>query len=286
MLDVGSKVYHLERNQFGIITKLDCDKCIIDFDGLEIESSINVLDFGIEIDESKKYSHLTTNCFGIGDNLVLSAAAKVLKQRGHYVELSIFNHEELFIYNKNIDKINKINRAGLWHPINILAKMLQVDYQIKPEIYLSQEEETFGKNEINKIRDNRKLVVFVPHTQTIPCKLLNGWDDIIFNEDLRKELQFIYFGQESYERIENFNKYTIRQVASLIKNCDIYMGINTGLYHIAKCFNLKGFVLNRLESTIKEWGYTDDKHFLMDTDNSQIFLREFKKDWKKYLRAT
>jgi hypothetical protein len=284
MLNVGSKVFHLPTNKFGIIIQFNNDRCVIKFeDAGEIEDSINVLIWGIEIDELKKYSHLLITCFGLGDTLVLSAAAKVLKQRGYFVELSIFTYEELFLYNKNVDKINKVFRGGLWHPVNILARVLRVDYQIKPEIYLSSEEEDFGKKEIEKIRDNRKLVAFVPHWGFIPCQY--EWNSIIFDKDLQKELQFIYFGQESYKGIINFNKLTIRQVASLIKNCDIYMGINTGLYHVAKCFGLKGFVVNRLESTIKEWGYNDDKHFLLEIDDSKVFLNEFKKNWKNFLKC-
>lgn len=226
---------------------------------------------------------LKTGCRGIGDELIMSGVAKILKKNSFNVKLSITSYPELFKNNPNIDELvvlDKINcRYRLCDLKDLLLKFGIIrEEQIYPEIYLTNKEIKWGKDKINKIKDSRFLVAFVPHSKKSPANLSEGWDKIIDSE-LNKKMQFIYFGQENYNRILNFNTYNLRQIASLIRNCQLYIGINTGLYHLSKCFGLRGFVVNRFK--IKDhWGYNDDIH-VEDRFSSYDFLTLIKKNFER-----
>jgi len=240
-----------------------------------------------------KIAEVKNACYNVGDELIMSGVCKILKQNDFYVKLFLKRHPELFENNINVDQIVfepwkdedlKENKMLDVLNLNEYVKTFDIDipYKITPEMYLSKEEIQFGIEEIKKIKDDRIIVCFVPHSATSPASLSNGWDKIVFDKDLLKEIQFVYFGQEKYEGMKNFNKFNIRQIASIIRCCNLYMGINTGLYHIAKCFKLKGFIVNR-KICKEHWGYNDDFHF-ENFSSSDDFLQEFKKEYKNFVK--
>lgn len=253
---------------------------------------IEVMHKSTKIEITDNVAKIKNGCLGVGDELIMSGVCKILKQNGYYVELFLKRHEELFENNKNIDKIilesdkkEDVYNDGMLYVscLNEYVKRFGVKKkygQIFPEIFLTDEEIEWGKKEIEKIKDERLLACFVPHSFVSPANFLQGtWDDIVFDIKLLKEVQFVYFGQLEYSGIVNYNKFTIRQVASLIKQCDLYMGINTGLYHLSKCFELKGTILNRYRAR-QFWGYDNDVHAETSYTTSNDFLNLFRENYK------
>lgn len=232
----------------------------------------------------EKIAELTSGP-GLGDELILSGIANILKKNNYFIKLVVENYPELFENNPNVDNV-RLTRVKENLTVSGLNKLL-LDFgirykkQIFPEIYLTKEEIKYGENEIDKIRDERFLVAFVPHSKSHQSFLSDGWDIIINDTEIKEKLNFLYFGQRSFNGIVNFTN-KIRETASIIKKCDLYIGVNTGLYHIAKCFKLTGLVINWPKHRYM-WGYDDDIHVENGFDSNK-FLSLVKEKIKELIK--
>jgi ADP-heptose:LPS heptosyltransferase len=110
-----------------------------------------------------------------------------------------------------------------------------------PEIYLSDDEKEYAQKELEEFKDKKKIAVCLKssadsrdlrYEKILPLllKLKNqGYILIGVGQDLLQEDEIF---NKSF-----INKTTLREVFSIINECDFYLGVDTGLFHAAAALN-------------------------------------------------
>lgn len=151
------------------------------------------------------------------------------------------------------------------------------------EMFLSQEEESFGKNYIRNIIDanerNLKIIGINPGAR----RMEKQWQrekyaklaDLIAGKYKSKILIFSgpqeeYIGDEIIGKmagpsihVKNLN---IRQVASIMKQCDLYIGNDSGPFHIAVALSVPTIAVFGPEKP-REWHPYSGSHIVLYNEN-------------------
>jgi len=133
--------------------------------------------------------------------------------------------------------------------VNNYANQLGItNIDLHPEIYLTNDELAFGMNILNSLGRNKKIVVCL--SSYADCKDLRYHIIKPLLQRLKDEgYKLIAIGSKEHEDdifdLSLLTKTTLRQVASVIKCSDLYLGVDTGLFHIAAAFNTPQVVFFR-----------------------------------------
>lgn len=118
-----------------------------------------------------------------------------------------------------------------------------------PKLYLSIEEQQYAKKQLQEFKDKKKIAVCLKssadsrdlrYEKILPLLLKlkdQGYILIGVGQDLLQE-------DEIFDK-SFINKTTLREVFSIINECDLYLGVDTGLFHVASAFNVPQVVFFR-----------------------------------------
>ena len=195
----------------------------------------------------------------IGDNLGLTTIIREMIVSGFSKKIKIetFNND-IFLNNPYLSFDDDIYEDIILEPcrfcqcniIDNFSKQIGINIQNRnPEIYLTSDEIDFGKNILQNI-EKKKLVICSQGgwiSKNIPKE---KWVDII--NELNKYFFTIELGKydHNYGIIHNvdlnlFNKLSLRESFSVIYNSDVYLGVDTGLFHVSVSFNKPNIVIFR-----------------------------------------
>src|SRR4030042_460919 len=161
----------------------------------------------------------------------------------------LINYEFTKIYNFGTGKeisIESDPKHPTGHRIEIFAELADIELKDKSTVYVvSEREKLFAKNWIEKNvpEERREILIGIqvkasaskrswPEEKSLllAFKLVNSWKDtsvLFFYDGIIKNKNL------SYPNIYYLSGLPIRQVATLIKECDIFIGPDSGLLHLA-----------------------------------------------------
>lgn len=125
---------------------------------------------------------------------------------------------------------------------------LDIDERDTPRIHLKDIEILEGMDKVIEFKDSKKIVV-VLNTNGVVRNI-----DFDFIQPLLQNLKdnghkLIVLGNDSVDNEiydKSFiNQTTIREAAAIIKNCDLYLGVDCGLYHLAAAVGVPQVVFFR-----------------------------------------
>jgi ADP-heptose:LPS heptosyltransferase len=193
----------------------------------------------------------------IGDTLGLTAILPQLENTiNSKIEL-FTNFPELFFNNPYVASSNLLNNMHtniqpcLTYDCNIVnhyVTQLQLNYnkQMRPELYLTDTEIGSAKNELKEFNGFKKIAVCL--YSSADCKDLR-YDhirDLLLQIKQETNTKLIFFGTKMPDDTHNiFDKFVVgqygnglRDVFSLINECCLYIGVDTGLFHAAVALNI------------------------------------------------
>jgi ADP-heptose:LPS heptosyltransferase len=198
----------------------------------------------------------------LGDSLGLTAILPLLHQKYKtQIEVATFL-PEIFTNNPHISQFQKPTRKKTTIPIeacinydcNIIKNYLSQldliwDDGIKPIIYLSHTEKLWAKKNLKKFSSNKKIAVCLKSS----CDSRDlRYEKILSLLSNLKDDGYTLIGVGQDHKVEDnifdisfVNKTTLREVFSIINECDLYLGVDTGLFHVAAAFDVPQVVFFR-----------------------------------------
>jgi ADP-heptose:LPS heptosyltransferase len=193
----------------------------------------------------------------IGDTLGVTAILPQLVTKTNS-KIDVFTKfPELFINNPYINTSNVLNTSNtniqpcLTYDCNIVnhyATQLQLTYnkQLHPELYLTETEIEYAKNELNEFNGFKKIAVCL--YSSADCKDLryDNIRDLLLQIKQETNTKLIFFGTKMpTDTHKVFDKFVVgqyanglRDVFSLMNECCLYIGVDTGLFHAAAALNI------------------------------------------------
>lgn len=195
----------------------------------------------------------------IGDTLGLTSLVKeIYNKTGYKSTISTFL-PEIFENNPYIKKTYTGSTAELkltpctQYKCNIIQHYfsqvnLPVPKKIVPEIYLNEDEIAYAKVHLQKYKGNKIIAVCL--NSSASSRDLKYLNILPLLEKLKKEgYILISVGKSTQPQDiyhESFiNITTLRQVFSLINECNFYLGVDTGLFHVSAALNVPQVVFFR-----------------------------------------
>jgi len=198
-------------------------------------------------------------CASIGDTLGLTPIIEVISRKnGELVNVDTVR-PELFFNNPYVNKIsnNRIStinilpcRCVACNIVHYYGEQIGVDFpnEITPKIYLDDNEIMYGKNQMSNFDGSMKIAV----------SLETGFNSKNLRHDYIKPLldklrddghKLIGVGKGSDKQydydISYVNNSTLREVFSIIGSCDLFLGIDSGLFHSAAALNIPQVIFFR-----------------------------------------
>lgn len=203
--------------------------------------------------------------YSIGDTLCLTPIIEEISKRKNQLITVSTSIPELFYNNPYIKEI--VNTNNLTIDISHSLPYYSVEYSSnvvdfyaeranielpkdrKPKIYLSNTEIEYGKNELKEFNGFKKIAVSVK-TSTECKDLKYEFISPLLNRLKKYGYKLIGIGKENFESQYDYdksyiNKTTLREICSIIKMCDLYLGVDAGLYHIAAALDIPQVVFFR-----------------------------------------
>jgi ADP-heptose:LPS heptosyltransferase len=196
----------------------------------------------------------------IGDTLGISALAEIYYDKtGQPIRLNCIredlfkNNPKVILEKKDFKELDPCRTYECNIIKNYLNQLnLDNNLNLKPKIYLSEEEENKGKEIVEKF--SHKKIISVCLFSSADCRDLRY--DYISN--LLKKLKYdmgyslILVGNlpkkiDDYEEVfdEQFIDLDLRTICSIISMSDLYLGVDTGLFHIAAALEVPQVVFFR-----------------------------------------
>ena len=138
-------------------------------------------------------------------------------------------------------------RASILYEIpaaEVIAQMIGIKIPgIKPEIYLTPREEAAGRARLQKFT---KPVVAI-HIRGASTRnkdwFLERWADLVARHP---EYTFVQLGGPTEDTVpgaENFRGLELRESFAVLKHCRAFVGIESGLSHVAAAYDIPGVVM-------------------------------------------
>ena len=209
-------------------------------------------------------------CNSVGDTLCISAILERLsEERGtKLIMCALPELHGLWLNNPYIKTINAnvhpmINmipcRQVPCNIVNYFAQQLNFEFSepLKPRIYLTLEEIEWGKNQLIEFEDS-KIIAISTETGYDSKNLRADYISPLFDRLKEQGYKLISVGinrQKQYNRYDKSftNKTTLRQAFSIINGCNLFIGIDNGLFHCAAALDVPQviFFRNNLSSNNK-----------------------------------
>lgn len=198
----------------------------------------------------------------IGDTIGLSSICEILSKLGKEPVLYT-NFPFIFDNNPNIKasyhrngRIPNIEPCRVYscNIVNHYLTQLGIDIinSVTPKIYLSKSEISLSEQEFYEFGNNKKIAVCLySSADSRDLKYENIKDSLL--ELKRNGHKLIFFGTKMPNDYENiFDKYVVggygidmRKVFYLLAQCDVYFGVDTGLFHAAAAVDIPQVVFFR-----------------------------------------
>jgi len=221
---------------------------------------------------------------GLGDEICLIPSYKALKEKYPNCEIHAkVRFREILIGNPYVDKLIRqdtilnrkeydFHRFVFWelsnkHLIDVYAKQLKVDIEDR-NININLNEDDYKKIEnINFPKD--KFKICFDTFASIPA---NRIDEIVFEKAiayLKRTYDCVIYQIGHKTRFldigHNFIKVlNIREMAALIEKCDLFIGNNSGAFHLSS--SMKTPTLTFFTATNSECYIHNDKNFCLNAD--------------------
>jgi ADP-heptose:LPS heptosyltransferase len=192
----------------------------------------------------------------IGDTLGVTAVLPELSKKINSKIDVYTKFPELFFNNPYVSATNTLNisftniQPCLTYDCNIVnyyaqQLMLESGKQYIPELYLTDDEIQTAKNELSEFDNHKKIAVCL--YSSADCKDLR-YDyikDLLDRVKQTTNAKLIFFGTKLPDHNDLFDKIVVgtyanglRHVFALMNECDLYVGVDTGLFHAAAALNI------------------------------------------------
>ena len=168
------------------------------------------------------------------DVLVRPEEQEKMKEEFLDSEIRFYNIGDLF------PGLNEVKKKGS----NILCDFFRTPYLgDNLEIYLTNEEERFGKTIMDKFRFP------VTINPTSFCSKNEEWDISNWTKIISQfpQIDFIQIGKSDEQKISGAidyrGVYNLRECIAILKNSKIYLGVDSFFGHVASAFDIKGIIL-------------------------------------------
>jgi len=200
----------------------------------------------------------------IGDTIGVTASLKKIHElTGKKIDVYT-RFPEVFFNNPYVSSSNPLNpmlSTNLkgcptydCHIAKHYASQLGLEYDdtFRVEIFLTEEEALNAKEELKEFDGCKKVAVCLYSSADSRDVRYENVVDLL--KSIKKEgVKLIFFGTKAPNDVENlFDKIVLgqyavglRRVFSLIKECDMYLGVDTGLYHVAEAVDIPQVVFFR-----------------------------------------
>jgi ADP-heptose:LPS heptosyltransferase len=159
-----------------------------------------------------------------------------------------------------------------------------------PKLNLTKEELEYGKNIIDNFK--KPCLGFCPLDARNESPNLD-WSKII--NKLKEKYTILYLSKNKnsqylksdYIDFSDSNIYSIRKIASILKNCYRYLGVDTGLTHLSVSVRSKTYVIHESINSIKfinyaytprMWRHESCKSFYYDPSQQELLIKELMHD--------
>jgi ADP-heptose:LPS heptosyltransferase len=200
----------------------------------------------------------------IGDTLGLTAILPLLSEKTNNKVNLFTKFPELFFNNPYVNTSNFLNNENtnikpcLIYSCNIIdyyCHQLKLNYnkELRPELYLTIDEVEKSKLKFKKIENFKKIAVCLYGSNDGKNLRYDNVKDFLLQIKKECNVKLIFFGTESPEDTYNiFDEFVVgeygknlRNVFSLINECSLYIGVDTGLFHVAASLNIPQIVFFR-----------------------------------------
>ena len=189
----------------------------------------------------------------IGDTICLTPIIEAIsKERNELINVCT-PIPELFFNNPYVKDITQNQNPNInlypcvahgCNAIEYYAKQTnhKLSKKSKPKIYLTNDEIEYGKNALAEFEGYKKIAVSLKSSTEVK-DLKYDYLSPLLNRLKRNGYKLIGVGKEKspnqYDYDKTFiNKTTIREVCAIINECDLYLGVDAGLYHIAAALDV------------------------------------------------
>jgi ADP-heptose:LPS heptosyltransferase len=196
-------------------------------------------------------------CSSIGDTLGLTPIIEKLSEDNNITVCTAV--PELFYNNPHVKNIlvipyPNINispcRCTECNIIQFYGEQLNIELskETLPKIYLTSDEIKFGKNLLSDFDGSIKIAIST-ETYYDSKNLRYGYISPFFKKLKEEGCKLIGIGMgEEYQNefdMSFINKTTLREALSILNSCDLFIGIDNGLFHCAAALNIPQVIFFR-----------------------------------------
>lgn len=218
----------------------------------------------------------------IGDTLGLTPIIEKLYQETKKQAVVSTLVPDVFLNNPYIKSVNDFPYPEtsltpcLFYNCNIIQNYanqlnLSIPVDARPKIYLSKDEIEYGKDVLKEFKDYKKIAVSLETGADAKNLRYDFITPLLFK--LKNDgYKLIGIGKEKNYNADTgvydksfINKTTIREVMSIINDCDMYLGVDAGLYHIAAALDVPQVVFFRNNKSSNN-RYNDTRYINSNTE--------------------
>lgn len=219
-------------------------------------------------DTNDDLSSLFFKYSSIGDSLGLTALLEQLGSKYPHKKYQIYSRRpEFFFNNPWVTSSHHIHDAispyyevepvktGSWSTkiIKHYCDQFQLPcpYELRPKIYLTVEEKQHAKQTLAQFDGCKKIAVCLYSSADVRSVRYHVVKSFLKKLQENLNVKLVYFGNEFISNdSENIFDLTIRElnlrhVFALISECDLYVGVDTGLSHAAAAVGVKQLMFYR-----------------------------------------
>ena len=233
-----------------------------------------------------------------GDTLITANVIRCLKERYDNLKINCISpFPELIKYDPNINAINQpetfysfdstyidlINRND--RNINVVEHNLHrlgIDtFEYSSNFHLTKSERLWAKKELSGI-NKPALAISTKSKEKVKNWPLKNWRNVL--NEISNHYFVIHLGDDkepTFSNVKSFaGKLSMRQTAAILSQCNLYIGPDSLLMHLANGVNLKAIIIFGDARPVKCLGYSDNinltgtpssnNHWLLDSQNSKI----------------
>lgn len=211
-----------------------------------------------------------------GDTLLTATVAHNVKRRYPYIKLNIITaNPDLLKYDSNIDLLNHSESyfsEKHWYldiitdknaNTNVIEPTLKKigirDYNYKAKIYLSTEEKKWANNKIDNLA-KPLIAINSLSKEEVKNWPLPYWKELI--SDLKNKAKIIHLGDNREPDFEGVNRFagktTLREAMAILSQCDLFIGPDSFLSHVANGLDVKSIIIFGGSRTAQNLGYKEN----------------------------
>ncbi len=159
------------------------------------------------------------------------------------------------------------------HIITELAKKMVIsgEIELKPKIYLTDEEKSFGK-----FFETKQIAIISGSEDETKNYGYKNFQEIV--DSLKSRFNFVQIGKRTDKKLDGAmdlrGKYSIREVASILYNSDLFVGEIGGLMHLARAVDTRAVIAYSTHEPKNLAYYSCNKNIFSDYECKECFVGE------------